>query len=154
MRMIETYVHAYKQQYPCADQMPPSSPCCFYSRPSVALFSSLFAEMVHTRTHTVLMMMMMTAEVASSPMTCDGADQTYPPRLLVIVCLSWAFVGPVTCCMRLFIRDSVHIPNKIGWPFDDKTVEDAKPKLSWSGGGAKQMVVDDRHAVVSITSVS
>ncbi|CAM9659860.1 unnamed protein product [Pylaiella littoralis] len=49
-------------------------------------------------------------------------------------------------------RDSVHIPNKIGWPFDDKTVEDAKPKLSWSGGGAKQMVVDDRHAVFKFLS--
>lgn len=48
----------------------------------------------------------------------------------------------------LLPRDSVHIPSKIGWPFEDKVVEEPKPKLSWIGG-ARKVVEDERHAVVS-----
>lgn len=43
-------------------------------------------------------------------------------------------------------RDSVHIPGKIGWPFEDKVVEEQRPKLTWIGG-AKKVVQDERHAV-------
>eukprot|EP00903_Cladosiphon_okamuranus_P006704 g6543.t1 len=44
-------------------------------------------------------------------------------------------------------RDSVHIPSKIGWPFEDKVVEEQKQKLSWIGGATKKAVTDERHAV-------
>lgn len=45
-------------------------------------------------------------------------------------------------------RESVHIPSKIGWPFEEKAPE-PQPKMSWIGG-AKQVVADERNAVVSV----
>lgn len=57
---------------------------------------------------------------------------------------------PVRPSVRLLPRDSVHIPGKIGWPFEEKVVEEP-PKLSWIGG-AKKVVEDERHAVCKFMS--
>ncbi|CAB1098743.1 unnamed protein product [Ectocarpus sp. CCAP 1310/34] len=43
------------------------------------------------------------------------------------------------------VRESVHIPTKIGWPFEEKAPE-PEPKMSWVGG-AKQVVADERTAL-------